>query len=446
MATVMKINCEKILNIRFMKKSVFFFILVILSNVVYSVSAQEEQQTSSLREIAERSTLSDNWFISLGGNANLLFAEQDQLYSPLKRIRYGGAIAVGKWFNPDFGARIQVLGGRLCGYNHNTAQIDGYYLPNHTPNPLGGNPYAQGNQGKYTIVKDKDGKEGFLQAFNYGTATFDLMANFTNLLRGHAREHNFIDVIPFAGFGVITAFNNNVTTPNYYHAVVKLGVQINFNINDRFSIYLEPQANATEKEFDGYAGTAIGDGIFNLGLGVQYTFNKKHMSLAQVARLTADEIDRVNSKINENRYLIENHQDILEKQFDLLDRLQKCCDESKKGTVNQVVEKTCLPDYVRFGLNSSRLEVSEQRKIVEVSDYLKEDPSSKLLIIGYADKKTGNSRYNLNLSQKRVETVAAELKRLGISTNRLIIEWKGDKEQPFPQNEWNRVVIMVERK
>jgi outer membrane protein OmpA-like peptidoglycan-associated protein len=426
-----------------MKKTVNFLFVVILSAVVYSVSAQENQ-TSSLRETTENNARGDNWFISLGGNANLLFGEQDVLYSPLKRLGYGGALTLGKWFTSDFGARLQIMGGSVTGYNFSVNIKEGYYLPGHTPNPFGGNPFD--NRGKYTFVKDKKGGSGFLQEFNYGTVTLDLMTNMTNLFRGYYKEQNLIDVIPFVGLGTILAFNNNNTTPNYYHVVAKIGLRLNFNLNDKFSIYLEPQANATEREFDGYAGTAVGDAVFNLGLGVQYTFNKKFVTLSQVARLTADEIDHLNTKINENRYLIENHQDLLERQQDLLDRLQKCCDENKKEVATQFVEKACLPEYIRFGLNSYKIETSEHRKIVEISEYLKKDASSKLLIIGYADRKTGNPRYNLNLSQKRVEVVAAELKRLGVGANRVIIEWKGDKEQPFPQNEWNRVVVMVERK
>jgi outer membrane protein OmpA-like peptidoglycan-associated protein len=83
---------------------------------------------------------------------------------------------------------------------------------------------------------------------------------------------------------------------------------------------------------------------------------------------------------------------------------------------------------------------------MEAVEFLKANPDRKLLLIGYADKKTGNSTLNLSLSHNRVESVAAELQRQGISANRLIQEWKGDKEQPFSQNDWNRVVILVERK
>jgi len=446
--------------------------------------AQTEQSVQSndqnaLRQLVEKKAYGDNWFISLGGNANLLTAEEDGDVPMMKRIKFGGGLTLGKWFTEDFGARIQVTGGSLRGFNYVERMGDGYYVwsnYNHQDVPIGCNidgvrkgnvydysdlpPFTTNDNGypvRYHLISNK-GKAwdpqnpvgpgpGFWQDFNYASATIDFMANFTNLFRGYDTGHNRFDVIPFVGLGWIHAFSNHLTTPRFDHFVAKIGFRVNFNITNNFAIYLEPQGNATTKEFDGYAGDNFGDGIVNLQLGVQYTFSKRFTSLYQVAQLTADEIDRLNKKINDNRYLIENHQDILERQQDLLDRLQKCCDENKKQVVTQVVETaTCLPEYIRFSLDSYKVEPTEQRKIVEVADYLKQNPNSKILMIGYADKKTGNSHYNMNLSQKRVNAVSAELNRLGINTNRIISEWKGDKEQPFPQNEWNRVVVMVERK
>jgi len=455
-----------------MKRIVGLLIVFILSTGVYSVVAQSEQNgqqsndQNALRQIVEKKAYGDNWFISLGVNANLLTAEQDGDISMWRRIKPGGSFTIGKWFTPDFGARIQVTGGALRGFNY-VMNRGGYYVwanTSHQQVPMGcvdanGNigmvwdfcdqpPFPTGdNPVRYHLVMGRDGNWGFWQDFKYASATIDLMGNLTNLFRGYDTEHNRIDIIPLVGLGWIHAFSNNLTTPRYDHFVAKIGVRVNFNINDKLAIYLEPQGNATTKEFDGYAGDNFGDGIVNLSLGVQYTFNKQFTSLYQVAKLTADEVDRLNKKINDNRYLIENHQDILERQQNLLDRLQKCCDDNKKQVITQVVEPTaCLPDYVRFGLDSYKIDQTEVRKIAEIADYLKNNPNLKVLIVGYADKKTGNPRYNLNLSQKRVDAVAAELKRLGVNVNGIISEWKGDKEQPFPQNEWNRVVVMVERK
>jgi outer membrane protein OmpA-like peptidoglycan-associated protein len=348
------------------------------------------------------------------------------------------------------------MGGALRGFNY-ADNRGGYYVWNnydHQPVPLGVGSNKDGTPAgdvydhldKFSLFDGKNGAKGFWQDFNYGTATLDLMANFTNLFRGHYQPHNPIDVIPFAGLGVIHAFPNHLTTPSFFHFVAKVGFRVNFNLNEKWSIYLEPQTSLTDKEFDGYVGTSSADGVVNLGLGVQYTFSKKY-NTNEVAQLTADEIDKLNKKINDNRYLIDNHQDILERQQNLLDKLQKCCDEKPKQIVTQVVDNSgCLPQYVRFSLDSYKIEISEQAKIAEVVDYLKKNPASKIYIVGYADRKTGNPSYNFKLSKRRVDAVAAELKRAGINENRIISDWKGDKEQPFPPNDWNRVVVMVERK
>jgi len=436
-----------------MKRIKGVFITLFLTTVMITVVAQNDQ--NALRDVVERNTYGDNWFVSVGGNANLLLAEQDQ-YAPLMdRLAYGGAFTLGKWFNPNLGARIQLMGGGLKGINNST-YFDGngaYYVNHnfghtHEHFPIGGDPLDPANYSKYKYFQQgSDEYWGFWQNFNYASATLDLMLNFTNLMRGHYKEHSPVDFIPFFGLGVIHAFDNGVTTPNYNHVVAKIGVRINVNVTDNLAVYIEPQANATEREFDGYAGTAIGDAVANLGLGLQYTFNKKFTTLSQIVQLTADEIDRLNKKINDARYLIENQQDILERQQSLLDRLEKCCDEgNKKEVITQVVEFGGLPEYVRFSIDSYQVEPTEQRKLSDVAEYLRKHPDSKLLMIGYADRKTGNPRYNMKLSQRRIDAVTKELSRLGISPNRVISEWKGDVEQPFPQNEWNRVVVMVERK
>ena len=460
-----------------MKRIIGFFIAFALSVVVYPAMAQYEQDENALRNYAERNTYGDNWFFSLGGNANLLVAEQDGDVDFTKRIKFGGSFTLGKWFNQDFGVRLQVMGGSLRGFNfvdYRGFQGGGAYYKwnnySHHRVPMGVgwehrddkdvDPYNDDYRNNFQFVASKSNLWGFWQDFNYGTATLDLMANVTNLFRGRYRDRNPVDFIGLVGLGAIHAFKNKATTPDYTHFVAKIGFRMNLNVSNNFAIYVEPQANMTTNEFDGYSGDSFGDGILNISAGFQLTFNKGFKSLSDFALLTADEIDRLNKKINDQRYLIENHQDILERQQSLLDRLGNCCDENARlGEVNaQMVEASrgvnafggvgggSLPEYVRFSIDSYKIEPIEQRKLNDVADYLKDNPNSKLLIIGYADRKTGNPPYNYNLSQKRVEGVANELKRLGVNANRLIVEWKGDVEQPFPQNEWNRVVILVEKK
>ena len=63
------------------------------------------------------------------------------------------------------------------------------------------------------------------------------------------------------------------------------------------------------------------------------------------------------------------------------------------------------------------------------------------------DKKTGKADYNMQLSEKRARAVAKELiEKYGISSSQITIEWRGCEEQPYSENNWNRVVIMSANK
>ena len=429
-----------------MKRIIGFFITLILSSGVFTLIAQNE--TNVLREEIERNTMADNWFIAIGGDLNLLLAEQDGFTSWSERLKLGVGFTVGKWFNPDFGARFQIKGGALRGFNDINPYPDGYYIHpghQHVEFPIGGvpDPNVVTNYNYAT----KSGILGFWQDFNYASFTFDGMINLTNLLRGYHKPNSPVDIIPFVGLGMIKAFNNNVTTPSFYWGVAKVGLHVDINISENLSIFGEIQGNATEREFDGYVGTAIGDGMLNFGGGIQFAINKRFNTLSNAFQLTADEIDRLNKKINDNRYLIDNIQDNLDRQQSLLDRLERCCDEGKAKDILYINEQNDrLPTAIHFSLNSYRLDQTANRKIAAIADYLRRNSSSRLLLIGYADRKTGTPNYNWNLSQRRVETVAYELRRYGVASNRLLIEWKGDREQPFPQqNDLNRVVMLVEK-
>lgn len=68
---------------------------------------------------------------------------------------------------------------------------------------------------------------------------------------------------------------------------------------------------------------------------------------------------------------------------------------------------------------------------------------AKILVTGYADKETGTSERNMELSKERAENVAAALKAAGISEDRIIVEYKGSTERPYKKASENRVAILL---
>jgi outer membrane protein OmpA-like peptidoglycan-associated protein len=431
-----------------MKRVINLLFVQVLLMSAFPVLAQEE---SSLSEMALRKTYSDNWYISIGPSANILFAEQDRAKSAFSRLKFGGEFSVGKWMNQNTGFSLNIMGGGLRGFNYQNAPYEsGYYTGvdghHNYSHPMGG-PIFIGSglkNPKYTYVETKGEIDGLWQDFNYLTTTVDVMNNITNLFRGYGVENSWFDLVGFVGLGVNYAFDNGNTTPNFYFLTGRIGLRANFNFTKNLGIYLESVGYATDPEFDGYKGTALGDMYANVSLGLQYTFNKRVFSFEKV---TIDELDRLNRRVNENRDLIENHQDILERQQKLLDKLGSQLSSMCTEKQIPIIHKTSvLPGYIRFDLDSYTIKNGENSKIDNIVAFLKGNPDAKILMIGYADKKTGNSTYNYSLSKKRVNAVLDAIKRSGIDGNRIFVEWKGDREQPFTTNDWNRVVVIVERK
>lgn len=80
--------------------------------------------------------------------------------------------------------------------------------------------------------------------------------------------------------------------------------------------------------------------------------------------------------------------------------------------------------------------------VYNMAQWLKQNPNQKVMIDGYADKKTGTSSYNMKLSERRAKAVAEALnKKYGIDSSRLIIKAFGSDTQPYDVNNWNRIVI-----
>lgn len=104
-----------------------------------------------------------------------------------------------------------------------------------------------------------------------------------------------------------------------------------------------------------------------------------------------------------------------------------------------------LPDPVFFRINKSVIDASEWSKIELAVEYLVNNPGSTVVVTGYADKKTGNMKINLRLSEQRSNAVAKALReKYNISKNRISVNWKGDGLQPFEfDNDKNRAVLFL---
>jgi outer membrane protein OmpA-like peptidoglycan-associated protein len=106
-----------------------------------------------------------------------------------------------------------------------------------------------------------------------------------------------------------------------------------------------------------------------------------------------------------------------------------------------VRDTVAMTANIYFLINSSQLRSSEHGKLAQLVSYLKSHPRSHVEMTGYADRLTGTSVINDRLSRERATAVANYLKAHGISSDRIYKDAKGDRVQPFPVNEDNRVTI-----
>lgn len=96
---------------------------------------------------------------------------------------------------------------------------------------------------------------------------------------------------------------------------------------------------------------------------------------------------------------------------------------STNGTVEELINDGYVNVY--FDFNSSKPTNASLSGVDFLVKYMKNNPSSKAEIIGYADE-IGNSEYNSTLSRKRAEAVKNVVTNAGIDASRLTVTGNGE--------------------
>ena len=367
--------------------------------------AQDETLTEKY-SVATNSFWS-NWFVQVGADWNAWYSNQEHgrnaAESPLKRFRSnpGASIAIGKWFTPGLGLRTKVQGiwGKRVGASLNPAsRLD--------------------NGNKYWIAQEQ------------------VMFNMSNLLCGY-NENRVWNVIPFAGAGI-----GRSMSANRYAMGLSVGVQSSWKVCKLMRVYLEAGWNRYEGDLDGVGeattkarGWASHDnnvyaevGLnFNLGKG---TWNK----VPDVDAINAQHqaaLDALNAKLRDSEAENARLRDQLANQKPV---------ETTSESVKQLVN---TPVSVFFNINKST--IASQKDLVNVQALAKyaKDNNNSLLVTGYADSATGTPAYNQKLSERRANTVANELVKMGVENGKITAVGKGGVETLSPISFNRRATVQV---
>ena len=331
-------------------------------------------------------------FINLQGGAQYTLGEAKfkDLISP--NVQLG----VGYQFNPWFAARIQANGWQSKG---------GYNGVTETGNPAPHN---------------------VTYAYKYVAPGLDFMFNLSNAFCGYNPERVF-NVTAFLGGGANVAFDNdeaNSLGKDYNMRYLwdgtkvnpfgRAGLELAFRISDAVRFVVEGNANILSDKYNSKKAENP-DWYFNALAGLRINLGKTYEKVEPVAEPEPAPAPAPAPVV-----------------------------KPEPAPVVETPAKEPLRRDIFFTINSSKVSADEQKKVQDVVDYLNKYPEAKVAVTGYADAGTGNNTINDRLAKQRANVVLKALTtQFGISSDRIVVDSKGSRVQPFAENDKNRVSICI---
>lgn len=252
--------------------------------------------------------------------------------------------------------------------------------------------------------------------------------NVANAIWGYCPDAKWdFNVVGGLGWG-----HDMVIRDNY--GVVQTGIEVAYNFNDTWSLIAKPTIEWSHVN----DGLNVNHSDVGLAVGVSYKFPNAGGGRGFVP---CDE-DFLNSLVNELRADLELKEQALNGQKELNNQLNNQLAElqSHKCAVDTVIIDNTIAPTIGFVINKAELTSQSDAYLYSIAQAYKD---SELIVKGYADVKTGNPEYNMELSKKRAEVVKNKLIKYG-ATN-VSIEALGDTVQPFADNDMNRVAIVIKK-
>lgn len=374
-------------------------LLLVLVFAAIAISAQDSGFSTKAGRKATfaRNGFWDNWFIGAGAGANMVIGDNNGDADFLNRITVAPTVQFGKWYNPYIGGRIKVQGGSLHNFLNDATDM----------------------------VHNK-----------YFAGEVDVMFDVINYL-GNYSESRVYSLIPYAGIGGAIGWDYKLkgnTHPGgkQRNFTINGGLINKFRLSNRVALDIDLSAMLLKEGFN-HGGSNSYDGLVAASASLVVKVGKK-TDFSEALLMDQGLIDDLNNQINRLRQ--EANKPAPE--------CPKCPEVKTVEKVVEVNKGSFVSNVVFFRLGSANIDKNQEVSIFNTAKYLQDNSNAKVKIVGYADKKTGTPSINEKLSEKRAKNVAnALIKKYNIDSNRVTVEWKGDTEQPYAENAWNRVAIFV---
>lgn len=377
-----------------MKKAILSCLMLMAG---LSVSAQEQKGTTEY-------VFEPHWYVQIQGGAQYTVGETDfgKLISPNVQA------AVGYNFSKAIGARLAI----------NAWQGKGGF-----------------DKDKFDLTTIGIDKQDY--KFTYFAPSIDLTFNLSNIIAGFNPNRKF-EFGAFIGGGVnfrskcddaanidakwkvkyADVTSASKWTPMYENKSAVLpfaqaGLTADYKVSDKVSIGAEFNANILGDKFN-FKNAGNPDSYFNLLLGAKIALGQTYST--KFIPAPEPEIKYVEK--------------IVEKIVEVPAEPAVTAAEPLRRDIFFQINKTVIRD-------------SEAQKVQDIVAYMNQNPTSKVMITGYADAGTGNDRINDRLAAGRADAVVKALKNAGIAESRISFDSKGARVQPFEDNDSNRVSICI---
>ncbi|MDR0961039.1 MAG: OmpA family protein [Mediterranea sp.] len=399
-----------------MKKVLMMLAVAGISSTVMAQSYSPSQSSESETPINNKyqvmtNTFWNNWFVSAGGGASLLFGDNDTAGKFGSRISSTVNLGVGKWFTPALGLRLQYSGLQARGFS----RFDN------------GDNYVRGN---------RPGSNGlYTQRFYYMNLHGDVMVNLINLFAGY-NDDRMYEITPYLGGG----FTHTYSAPHRSALALNAGLINRFRVSHALDINLELAAVGLEDEFDGeYTNKHGFDAMLNLSLGLTYRFPTRTFSRGSKSLISASELADMRDRIS--RLAADR------------DRLRNALEEERNRPPREIIKEVIKekvvsngvsvgPSTVFFEIGSAKISQRGEAGLKVVSDNIKQT-TANYVVTGYADNKTGSAAVNEALSLKRAQAVVKVLvNEYGIDESRLSTVAGGGVDT-FGPDILNRIAIVA---
>lgn len=331
-----------------------------------------------------------NWFISVGGGAQMLFGDHEKQMKFADRLSPALDVAIGKWFTPGIGIRFMYSGLSWKGVTQNG---------------------AYGNGKVYDASKWLEEQEA-----NYFNLHGDVLFNLSNLFCGY-NEKRIWNVSPYVSLG----WARMLDAPKTNEITGSLGLINSFRLCSSLDLQIDVRGTVMNDRFDGETGGRSGEGILSATVGLTYKFPKRGWNKVKTPVYNDALWNEYRGKMNNLN--AEN------------ERLKALLAEANSKPAETKVEKQIVvPDLiVTFRIGKSALTKEDRVNLGFLAKAIKEgDPKATYTITGYADAGTGSKKINEHLSKARAAAVYSCLvNEFGVDKSQLRVRHEGGVDNMF---------------